>query len=125
MKKLTIGIGVFGIIFLLISVATTVPATHSKPLMTSIEKIEDLEQDLSSITETKTNLAAQGIIDVLIQLVKLIINLVIEIVTIVQNIMTLIAIIQSLISAVQLLFDMISQLIDLITQLFNPEPLIG
>lgn len=125
MKKIRIGIGVFGIIFLLISVTTTVPATHSKPLMTSIEKIEDLEQELSSITETKTSLAAQGIIDILIQLITLIINLVIEIVTIVQNIMTLVAIIQNLISAVQLLFSMIGQLIDLITQLFNPEPLIG
>jgi len=125
MKKLRIGIGVFGIIFLLISVVTTVPATHSKPLMTSIEKIEDLEQELSSITASKTTLAAQGIIDILIQLVSLIINLVIEVVKVVQNIMTLVAIIQSLIAAVQLLFDMIGQLIDLITQLFNPEPLIG
>ena len=125
MKKLSIGIGVFGIIFLLISMTTTVPAVHSKPLMTSIETIEDLEQEMVSIKDTKNDFQAEGVIDLLIQLITVIINLVIEIVKFVQNIITLIAIIQSLISAVQLLFDMIGQLIDIISQLFNPQPLIG
>jgi hypothetical protein len=125
MKKLSIGIGVFSIIFLLISMTTTVPAAQSKPFMTTIDTIEDLKSEVSSIEETNDIKAVEGIIDLLIQLITVVINLVIEIVKVVQNIMTLVAIIQSLINAAQLLFDMIGQLIDLISQLFNPEPSIA
>lgn len=125
MKKLSIGIGVFGIIFLVISMTTSIPATNSKPLMSNIEKIEELETILSSNANLKDIYSRQGIIDLLVQLITIVINLVIEIITIVQNIFSLIAIIQSLISAIQLLFNLIGQLIDLITQIFNPEPLLG
>lgn len=125
MKKVSIGIGVFGIIFLLISMTTTVPATQSTPLMTSIDKIESLEREVESISDSADMFPTDGIIDLLIQLIMVVVNLIIEIVKIVQNIITLLAVIQALIDAAQLLFDMIGQLIDLISQIFNPEPLIG
>ena len=121
MKKIFMGIGIVGILFLMVSSATAVPTAHSEPLMKQIEKVEHFESLLDSniaINSPETN----GIIDILIQLITVIIQLVMEIISIVQGVLCIIGLIQALINAIQVLFELIPQLIEIIQNLFNPTP---
>ena len=122
MKKFFIGIGVVGIIFLLVSSATAVPQTHSKPLMNQLEKIEAAES-LVDTTGVLNDIGPRGLIDLLIQLITLIYQLILEIMDIINSILGLVSLIQALINAIQTLFELINQLIEVIQELLNPQPI--
>lgn len=121
MNRLLIGVGVFGIVFLMVSSATAVPQTQSKPLMSHIEKIEAVQASADVDIELLEDLGTKGLFDFLIALINLLIQFVYDLIQIVQKITSLVSLIQSLIEAVLLLFSYISQLIELILSIFNPQ----
>lgn len=117
MKKGVISIGVFLISILMISTATAVPTTHSKPVMDQVNRIEQQEEKLLSF-----DVFPQSILQLIWQILLLIINLIMKLIEVVNMVITIVQLIQALITGLQTLIQMIQNIIQLITDLFNPDP---
>ncbi len=112
MKKIILTIGAFVVALLMISTATAVPTTQSKPLMNAVNKLEKTEK---MIHGNMADIQPTGFIDFLIQLIILLIKLIMAIVTIIQSVLGIINLFKVIISTIQTLIELIQQIIDLIS----------
>ena len=123
MKKTVLGLGAIIFSLLLVSTATAVPQTNSEPGMNIVRKIEHEKQIAkdSNHNEYFSMVQNDGIIEIIIQLLRLLLQFVLKLIEIVSDLINLIGLIQSLVNALLTLFDLIQQLIQLIMNIFNPK----
>ena len=114
MKKTFIMLGTLSVVFLMVSIATAVPQTQSRPVMEAIQSLEDAEQKLDNTTlHELLNPQSTGFFDKLFEFIKLLIQLIMNIATIVQSVLSIIALIKAIFSAIQLVMQLIQQIIEL------------
>lgn len=116
MKKGVISIGVFLVAILMISTATAVPTTHSKPVMDLVNTIEEQEQKLELL-----DVLPQGILDTIWQLLLALVNLIMKIIEVVNTVIAIVQLVQALFNGIQTLLQMIQDFIALINDFFNPD----
>jgi hypothetical protein len=116
MKKAVISIGVFLVAILMISTATAVPTTQSKPVMDIVNTIEEQEQKIELL-----DVLPQGIFDTIWQLLLALYNLIMKIIEVVNTVLTIVQLVQALINGIQTLLQMIQEFIALINDLLNPD----
>lgn len=121
MNKIYSYVGVFFIIFFMVSTVTAIPKINSDPLMDRIYKIEQKQLNLSEkISEIYINLEKGGLIDLLTKIIQWLIDLVEETINLVLEIFNLVEIIGYLIDLISSLLNAIMELIDRIFEIFNP-----
>lgn len=114
-KRNSIVVMCFAVVFLFISSAAIVPQVNSKPI---IEKFESIDQSQENVVQLQDflpeKIVQNGLFEWLIQLIQTLIQLVFKLIEVVQNIISIIHLIENLIDALQILFQLIQQLIELI-----------
>ena len=118
MKKGVISIGVFFVAILMISTATAVPTTNSKPVMDIVNTIEKQEQKLELL-----DVLPQGIFDTIWELLLALFNLIMKIIEVVNTVIAIVQLVQALINGIQMVLQMIQDVITLIKNLMNPDGL--
>ena len=123
MKKTMIILGAVFISLLLISSATAVPQTHSKPAMNMIEKIEQKTTVVEALKQKSNTLDPEGknCIDWIIQLLRSILNVIYQLIQLVLDLFQIIQILEAIIAAIYQLVDLIIQFINTIIDLFTPD----
>ncbi|MDG6229647.1 MAG: hypothetical protein QCH96_06750 [Candidatus Thermoplasmatota archaeon] len=127
MKKILLVAGALLSAFLMVSVVTAVPQSHST---TAMNVIEDIEQERIILQDRLSNIGVLdpqfgGIIDLLKQLIWLIIQAILDLIEIVRNLIGLVALIDYLIQLVMILVEAIMALIEIIMNIFNPSHTLG
>lgn len=117
MRKGVLLIGALFVTALMISTATAVPTSQSKPVMDVIDRVEQQKENLESVSEQ----LPLGIFELIWQLILALFNLIMKIIEIVNTVLTIFQLVQALIAGIQTLFQMIQNFIDIINDLFNPE----
>lgn len=115
MKKGVIYIGALFVTILMISTATAVPTTHSKPVMDVINTIEKQDEKFEP-----SNVPI-GILNLIWQILVALFNLVMKIAEVVSIVASIIQLVQALVNGLQTVIQMLQNVIDLINDLFNPE----
>jgi len=116
MQKGVLFIGAVFVSLLMISTATAVPTTHSKPVMDVIDKIEEKEEQIQS-----TDVLSKGIFQLIWQILIALFNLIMKIIEVVNLVTSIIQLIQALVNGISTLFEMIQEFIDLINDFLNPD----
>jgi phage-related protein len=127
MEKILLVAGALLSAFLMVSVVTAVPQSHSTTVM---NVIEDIEQERNILQDRLSNIGVLdpqfgGIIDLLKQLIWLIIQAILDLIEIVRNLIGLVALIDYLIQLVMILVEAIMALIEIIMNIFNPSHALG
>jgi len=120
MKKILVVFGAFLITLLLVSTATAVPQTYSKPAM---DMINTIEQNKSLNEKYEHVFESTGIIDWIVQLLQRILNLIRDLIQFVLDLFQIVNLINMIISAITQLITLIGQLIQSIIDVFNPTTL--
>lgn len=127
MKKMLVVVGALFSVFLMVSVVTAVPQSHSSTVMNVISDIEQerniLQEKLFAVGVLDPQFG--GIIDLLKQLIWLIIQAILDLIDIVRNLIGLVALIDYLIQLVMILVEAIMALIEIIMNIFNPSYTLG
>lgn len=116
MQKGVLVLGAILVSLLMVSTATAVPTTHSKPVMDVIDTIEEKKEQMQS-----TDVLSKGIFQLIWQIILALINLIMKIVEIVNIVTSIIQLIQALINGISTLIEMIQNFIELINDLINPD----
>lgn len=119
-KKKRIVMLSIAMVALFVSMTTVVPQIDSKPVMKTIEVIENQRQKIGNkidlpLAET---LQLNGILEWIMQLLRTIIQLIFRLIEVIQDIIGIVNLIRNLIEALQVLIQLIQQLIELITDIF-------
>ena len=120
MNRLLIGYGTVFISLLLISTATAIPQTYSKPVM---DVIETKEKNLFFEEKLENVIESTGIIDWIIQLLQMLLNLISDLIQFVLDLFQIVNLIDMIISALNQLVNVIAQFIQAFIDLFNPAQL--
>ena len=127
MKKINVIAGALLSVFLMVSVVTAVPQSHSTTVM---NVIQDIEQERNILQDRLSNIYVLdpqfgGIIDLIKQLILLIIQAILDLIDIVRNLIGLVALIDYLIQLFMTLVEAIMALIEIIMNIFNPSYTLG
>jgi phage-related protein len=114
----------------MVSNATAVPQSNSKPIMKNISNRkqqislleERLEENIEKLNDIISNVQPKGLIDIILAIITAIIDLLTDIIyKLIDFIDQIQYLLSSLINAIQALIDKITEFIEWLQDLFNPE----
>ena len=129
MKKFFILFGAIFIIFLMVSNATAVPQSYSKPIMNNIkineQKMslleETLELNIEKVNDMIYNIQSKGLFEKLLALIQFLIDLISKIINFIKAVMQIGQLIITFINLVKALINVINQFIEWLQDIINPE----